>query len=131
MRVASETDIQTLTPQQLADLSMVARGYGRGMDLPAGSPTAWLVPDVDAYASAFNIYSNTGLYRLGSIEQSDARGGNFAVEEEDLGQYVQGEFELTVPRAHIARAMSASGTSGPISSRPVSQRWRLGASGRR
>lgn len=96
MRVASETDIQTLTPQQLADLSTVARGYGSGMDLPAGSPTAWLVPDVDAYASAFNIYSNTGRYQLGSIEQSDARGGNFAVEEEDLGQYVQGEFELTV-----------------------------------
>jgi TonB-dependent receptor len=96
IRVASETDVQTLTPQQIADMSTLVRGFGKGLGLPAGSPASWLVPDISAYANAFDIYSNTGRYRLGSIEQSDARGGNFEVEEEDIGQYLQGEFVLSL-----------------------------------
>jgi len=95
MRNADETDIPVLTPDQLAEVGSVFSGYGKALDVPAGSPTAWLVPDVKKYARVFDIYSNTGLFELGSTENSDARGSNFAVSEKDTGAYIQGTFDTT------------------------------------
>ena len=92
IRVQPETTIPILTPDQLASVSYVFSGYGSSLNLPSGSPTAWLVPDVQKYAKLLNIYSNTGLYELGTTQQSDARGGNFAVSEEDTGVWGQAVF---------------------------------------
>jgi TonB-dependent receptor len=89
IRVQSETDVPVLTPEQLASVSTVFKGYGKSLGLPTGSPTAWLVPDIGKYADLLGIYSNTGLFELGTTEQSDARGGNFAVSEEDKGLWAQ------------------------------------------
>ena len=91
-RRASETVVQTLTPAQLAEVSKVFKGFGRGLDVPAGSPTTWLQPDLDKFAELYNIYSNTGIYALSDITNSAARGGNEAVQEETVGLYVQAEF---------------------------------------
>ena len=92
IRAQPETTVPVLTPDQLASVSTVFSGYGRSLNLPTGSPTAWLVPDIQKYAALLNIYSNTGLFAM-STQQSDARGGNFAVSEEDKGLWAQLEIK--------------------------------------
>jgi TonB-dependent receptor len=91
-RRASETVVQTLTAAQLAEVSKVFSGFGRGLNVPTGSPTTWLQPDLDKFADLYGIYSNTGIYALSDITNSAARGGNEAVQEETVGLYVQAEF---------------------------------------
>ena len=90
----SETVSQTLTPAQLAAVSKVYSGFGKNMGLPAGNATAWLVPDIDAYARTYGIYSNTGIYALTNTNNSSARGQYGTVEEKDAGAYVQAEFRF-------------------------------------
>jgi TonB-dependent receptor len=90
----SETVVQTLTPAQLAAVSKVYSGFGRNLGLPAGNATAWLVPDIDAYAKAYGIYSNTGIYALTNTNNSSARGQYGTVEEDDTGAYVEAQFRF-------------------------------------
>lgn len=90
----SETVSQTLTPAELASVSKVFSGFGKGLDMPTGNATAWLVPDIDKYAALLNIYSNTGIYALTSTNNSSARGQYGAVEEQDTGAYVQAEYRF-------------------------------------
>jgi TonB-dependent receptor len=90
----SETVSQTLTPTQLAAVSKVYSGFGRNLGLPAGNATAWLVPDIDAYAKAYGIYSNTGIYALTNTNNSSARGQYGTVEEDDTGAYVEAQFKF-------------------------------------
>jgi TonB-dependent receptor len=90
----SETVSQTLTPAQLAAVSKVYSGFGKNLDLPAGNATAWLVPDIDAYAKAYGIYSNTGIYALTNTNNSSARGQYGTVEEKDAGAYVEALFKF-------------------------------------
>jgi iron complex outermembrane receptor protein len=90
----SETVVQTLTPAQLAAVSKVYSGFGKNMGLPAGNATAWLVPDIDAYARTYGIYNNTGIYALTNTNNSSARGQYGTVEEKDAGLYVQADFKF-------------------------------------
>jgi len=90
----SETVSQTLTPAELASVSKVFSGFGRNLDLPAGNATAWLVPDIDAYAAKFGIYSNTGIYALTDTNNSSARGQYGAVQEASTGAYIQADFRF-------------------------------------
>ncbi len=90
----SETVSQTLTPAQLAAVSKVYSGFGRNLGLPAGNATAWLVPDIDAYAKAYGIYSNSGIYALTNTNNSSARGQYGTVEEKDAGVYAEAEFKF-------------------------------------
>lgn len=39
----------------MADITHLVSDFGRNFDLPAGTDTAWIVPDLDAIAAAFNI----------------------------------------------------------------------------
>jgi iron complex outermembrane recepter protein len=92
-RRASETTVPVLPPgTSLADLSRRISGFGSGLDVPAGTPTAWLIPDIAAFDRAFDIYGNTGLFALGSITNNAARGNNRGVTEEDHGAYLQMDF---------------------------------------
>ncbi len=91
----SETVSQTLTAAQLASVSKVFSGFGKGLGMPTGNATAWLVPDIDKYAALLNIYSNTGIYALTNTNNSSARGQYGAVEEDDTGAYVEGEFRFS------------------------------------
>ena len=90
----SETVSQTLTPDQLASVSKVYSGFGKGLGMPAGNATAWLVPDIDKYAALLNIYSNTGIYALTDTNNSSARGQYGAVEEQDTGAYIQADYRF-------------------------------------
>jgi TonB-dependent receptor len=90
----SETVSQTLTPAELASVSKVYSGFGKGLGMPTGNATAWLVPDIDKYAALLNIYSNTGIYALTNTNNSSARGQYGAVEEQDTGAYVQADYRF-------------------------------------
>jgi len=92
-RIAGETTTQTLTPQQIADMSVLYSGFGRNLNLPAGVATSWLIPDISKFADLLGIYSNTGIYKLGTIEESNARGSTGSVTEEDLGLWGMFDFD--------------------------------------
>jgi iron complex outermembrane receptor protein len=59
--------------------------FGSGLSLPAGSVTQWLIPNVQAAGSLFNLY-DTSVFPMG-IEPSI--GNNRSVQEEDTGAFVQ------------------------------------------
>lgn len=94
LRAAAETNIPILTAAQLAQASEVITGWGKGLDIRGNSPTAWLVPNIAAYAELFPIYSNTGLFAVSDTAQSEARGGNGTVEEENTGAFIQADFNF-------------------------------------
>ncbi|MCC7633300.1 TonB-dependent receptor [Stenotrophomonas rhizophila] len=52
-----------------------------------GSPNNWVVPNLDAIADQFDIYSNTGTFAV-APRANNVR----SVEEEDRGGYLMGEF---------------------------------------
>ncbi|MDP2716276.1 TonB-dependent receptor [Rheinheimera sp.] len=58
-----------------------------------GSQGAWLVPDLNAFASEYGIYSNTDPFVV-SIE--NRRVDNYSAEEKTLGAYLQLAFETEV-----------------------------------
>ena len=92
-RLSGETVVQTLTPAQIAAAVMPFIGFGRGLNVPAGSPTGWIVPDLDKFAALYGIYSNP-LYATGGIENASARGSFVTVDEKDLGAWGMAEFDL-------------------------------------
>jgi len=93
-RRASETVIQTLTPQQIADFSQLTTNFGGGLGLPSGVATSWLSPDPAKYAAGIPIYSNQGIYAISSELNSSARGNTSAVREHDRAGYGMVEFRF-------------------------------------
>jgi iron complex outermembrane recepter protein len=92
-RRASETTVPALPAgTTVADLSRLLTGFGSGLDIPAITPRAWLIPDLDGIARTFDIYGNTGMFALGSINNAAARGNNRSVSEQDTGAYLQADF---------------------------------------
>ncbi|MES2833723.1 MAG: TonB-dependent receptor [Pseudomonadota bacterium] len=101
-RRADETVVPVLPGGvTVADISRLLTGYGSGLT-PSGVDSSWLIPDLNALASLFNIYCNcdTGVaggdFRLTSITNGNARGGNRLIEEEDMAAYIQGDFNTEV-----------------------------------
>jgi iron complex outermembrane recepter protein len=85
----------------LSAVTTVLTGFGRGLNLGGGTPTSWLIPDLNAIAALYNIYCNClqsgnaggpGDYTLSSTTNGNARGNNRAVREEDIGGYAQFDF---------------------------------------
>jgi iron complex outermembrane receptor protein len=92
-RLSGETVVQTLTPAQLAAGTTVFSGFGRGLNIPGGTPTSFAVPDLSKFISLYGIYSNP-LYAIGGVENATARGSFITVREEDLGAWGMAEFNL-------------------------------------
>ncbi|MGN6818432.1 MAG: TonB-dependent receptor [Sphingomonas sp.] len=92
-RLLGETVVQTLTAAQLAPLLTTFSGFGRGLNIPNGTPTAWVIPNLDAFQTALNTYSNP-LYATGGVANATARGSFVTVREEDLGLWGMAEFNL-------------------------------------
>jgi TonB-dependent receptor len=70
--------------------------------MPAGNATGWVIPNLPAIASAYDIYCNCikagpaggpGDFTLSSITNGNARGNNRTVTERDDGFYLMGEFK--------------------------------------
>ncbi|HTU66552.1 MAG TPA: TonB-dependent receptor [Steroidobacteraceae bacterium] len=94
-RRAAEGAIPALPAgKTLASMTEVLSGFGSGLDIPAGTPTAWLMPNYQAFVDTFDIYSNTGTFALGTINNASARGNNRAVNEKDKGAFVQAAFNM-------------------------------------
>ena len=95
-RRANELVTQTLTPAQVAQYSSVFGGFTGDVGLGDGATTSWVQPDLQAFARDFDIYCGCGIYQLGSIDNSAARGGNDAVRENTIGIYGQADFKFNV-----------------------------------
>ena len=124
---------------QANSLVKTLTGFGKGQDLQAGSVTSWVIPNLDAIASAYDIYCNclksgavggSGDYALTSITNGNARGNNRAISETDTGTWVQAEFETRlgglpvrgnlgtryVKTALVANGYLATGGGSPVTS---------------
>ncbi len=70
-------------------------GFGQGLNVPAGTPTSFYAPDLDAFRRYFSIDCNCinkwGDYRA----QTDGRERNL-VRERDMAGFVQMDFDLDV-----------------------------------
>jgi TonB-dependent receptor len=76
----------------LANLTKVVSGFGRNLGAPAGVPTSWAAPDLDAFAQLFDIYNGQGLFELSAATNANARGNIRSVEETDKAAYAQLDF---------------------------------------
>ncbi|MFG6415452.1 TonB-dependent receptor [Roseateles sp. DC23W] len=85
-----------------ASLVTSVNDFGKGQSLPAGSVTSWVIPNLDAIAAAYDIYCNClktgaaggpGDFRLTSITNGNARGGNRAITETDTGAWFMADFD--------------------------------------
>ena len=79
----------------VASLTTTLNGFGRGLNLPAGTSTSWVIPNLSAISQAYNIYCNCiisgpaggpGDFTLSSITNGNARGNNQSVSETDKRQ---------------------------------------------
>lgn len=87
LRRTSETTVPTLAPGQLATLSeLYAINANTNIN---GSPRAFVVPNLDRFADALGIYSNTGIYALTGINNANAQGNWRTIEEEDWAGFLQ------------------------------------------
>jgi TonB-dependent receptor len=98
MRRTDETVVPALPGgTTVANISSLLTGFGVNL-IPAGTNSSWVRPDLGAIASLFNIYCNcdTGVaggdFRLTSVTNGNARGGNRYISEEDLAFYLQADF---------------------------------------
>ena len=101
-RRVNQNDTMFAPPAGSGNLFTQVTGFGKGMDMPPGTPTGWVIPDLNAIAKAYDIYCNCiksgpaggpGDFTLSSITNGNARGNNRSVQEEDKGVYLMGEFK--------------------------------------
>ncbi|WP_426051803.1 TonB-dependent receptor [Brevundimonas sp. SL161] len=90
------------TGATVAQISNLLTGFGRNLDLPAGSATSWVRPDLAALDAAFNYSCNcdTGVaggdFRLLGLENTSTLGSWREVTETDTGAFVQVDWDTTV-----------------------------------
>lgn len=95
-RNSGELVVNTLTGAQVAQYSQLFGGFTGSTGLGSGATRSWVQPNLDAYARDFNIYCDCGIYELGSVENSAARGGNDNVSENTIGVYGQLDFRFSL-----------------------------------
>lgn len=100
-RRGSETIYAPPAGVALNSLMTTLTGFGRGLSLPAGSATSWVIPNLAAITQAYNIYCNClqsgplngpGDYTLSSITNGNARGNNRNITETDTGGFLMADF---------------------------------------
>lgn len=103
----SDTIFAPPSGTSVASLTTQIDGFGKGLGLPAGTPTSWVIPDLNAIAQAYDIYCNCvktgeaggpGDFTLSSTTNGAARGNNRSVTEEDKGVFLMGEFSSELGR---------------------------------
>ncbi|MBJ7486210.1 TonB-dependent receptor [Brevundimonas sp.] len=86
----------------MASVTQLLTGFGRNFDLPAGSATSWIIPDLEALR---NIYKwdcncNTGVpggdFRLLGLDNTAAFANFREITETDTGYWVQAEWDTTL-----------------------------------
>ena len=88
-----------------ASLSTSLSGFGKGLGMSAGTPTSWVIPNLNAIAAAYDVYCNCiksgpaggpGDFTLSSTTNGNARGNNRKVVETDQGAFVQADFKTDI-----------------------------------
>ncbi len=72
----------------LADYTTTVTNFGRGMDLPAGTPTTWVIPDLNALNSIINFSCNC-VNEYGDWRLTRFNGETRGAVETSTGGYVQ------------------------------------------
>ena len=97
----SDTIFAPPTGTSIGSLTTTLSGFGSGQNLPPGTPTSWVIPNLPAIAQAYNIYCNCivsgpaggpGDFTLSSITNGNARGNNRSVTETDTGGFLMADF---------------------------------------
>ena len=94
-RRASETSVPNLPPGVTIGSVTNVVSYGSGLGAPPGTPTSWVVPNLNAFNKVFNIYCNCGAFALSPLAPS-ANANNRYVKEADTGGYLQLDFNAMV-----------------------------------
>jgi TonB-dependent receptor len=85
----------------VASLTSSLSGFGKGQGVPAGTPTSWVIPNLNAIAQTYDIYCNCiksgpaggpGDFTLSSVTNGNARGNNRNVTETDSGGFLMADF---------------------------------------
>jgi TonB-dependent receptor len=85
MRRASELAVPNFpNGTKIVPVDMTQQASLKGI---TGSPDQWVVPNLDAIANQFDIYSNSGIFAV-APRANNVR----SVDEEDRGGYLMGEF---------------------------------------
>ena len=87
----------------MADVTNTLDGFGRNLDLPAGSATPWVRPDLAALADVWNYdcNCNTGVaggdFRLIGLNGNTSTFGNWRqTRETDTGGYIQADWNTEI-----------------------------------
>lgn len=87
----------------MASVTNLLQGFGKNLDLPAGSATSWVRPDLAALAGVWNYNCNcdTGVaggdFRLIGLNGNPTTYGNWReVTEKDTGGYIQADWNTEV-----------------------------------
>lgn len=95
-RRASEFNIPAMpSGSTMTSLSEQLTGFGKGLS-GDGVPSGWVIPNFDAVATAYGIYSGTGVFALQGVENSNARGNWRTITEESAAYYGQVNFDTDV-----------------------------------
>jgi len=92
-RLLGETVVTSLTAAQIAGATTLFSGFGKGLNVPDGTPTSFIVPNINAFSALLSVPSNP-TYATGGVENATARGAYVTVTEKDLGVWGMAEFNL-------------------------------------
>ncbi len=81
----------------IADYSFIQTLSGRGLSLPAGLATQWLVPDIGRAAALWGLY-DTSIFPMGI---QPALGNNRSVEETNTGAFAQLDWDTDLGGARF------------------------------
>jgi len=77
--------------------STLVTGFGKNLDLPAGTPTSWVVPSIDALNRLIDFECDCvnpfGDFRTDAIS---SQGENRSAEEKSTGFWIQGDFDFDI-----------------------------------
>ncbi|WCT73097.1 TonB-dependent receptor [Sphingomonas naphthae] len=92
-RVLGETVTPNLSAAQFASVVRQFTGFGKGINLPAGTPTGWTAIDVQAFMRLVDA-GNNPFYAVGGVDVPAARGQFITARERNTGFWGMGEFDL-------------------------------------
>jgi iron complex outermembrane receptor protein len=86
----------------MASVTQLLTGFGRNLDLPEGSATSWVIPDLDALRNIWkwDCNCNTGVaggdFRLLGLENTTSLASWREVTETDTGYWAQADWDTTL-----------------------------------
>lgn len=78
-----------------AQYSQLVTGFGKGMDLPSGTPTTWVVPSIDKLLGLIDFECDcVNSYGDFRTDAANSFGENRSASEESTGFWIQGDFNI-------------------------------------